>query len=131
MRITGILKKLCEFLWEPLNGKNVRFQHWYESPLKKTTVFVHYINFSRKLSKNNGNGCFDQNNHYRMYLYYIMECMYHILWSINHAISFILMPFNFAKFFTNYLNLICRLQNSSDWEYGCNSGIYVYYIDTK
>lgn len=85
----------------------------------------------QKLSKNNGNGCFDQNNHYRMYLYYIMECMYHILWSINHAISFILMPFNFAIFFTNYLNLICRLQNSSDWEYGCNSGIYVYYIDTK
>lgn len=62
---------------------------------------------------------------------YIMECMYHILWSINHAISFILMPFNFAIFFTNYLNLICRLQNSSDWEYGCNSGNYVYYIDTK
>lgn len=62
---------------------------------------------------------------------YIMECMYHILWSINHAISFILMPFNFAIFFTNYLNLICRLQNSCDWEYGCNSGNYVYYIDTK
>lgn len=33
----------------------------------------------QKLSKNNGNGCFDQNNHYRMYLYYGMHVSYSMI----------------------------------------------------
>lgn len=111
MRITGILKKLCEFLWEPLNGKNFSALIWIS--IKKNNCFCSLYQFLQ--AKGNVRMIqwrrfvffffyqfqlyfFDKNCPKIMEMVvliritiectYIMECMYHILWSINHAIIY-------------------------------------------